>query len=128
MYSVLKHVHVTCVALSGIGFLLRGMWALTASPLASHRLARTLPHVVDTLLLASAIALALLLHQYPFRDGWLTAKVLGLLAYIGLGTVALKRGRTRSQRLAAWLAALAVFAYIVSVAVTKQPAGFFTLL
>jgi len=128
MYSALKHVHITCVALSGLGFLLRGMWMLNASPLADHRLTRIVPHAVDTLLLASAIALALLLHQYPFREGWLTAKVLGLLAYIGLGTIALKRGRTRSQRLAAWLAALMVFAYIVSVAVTKRPAGFFALL
>jgi uncharacterized membrane protein SirB2 len=42
-----------------------------------------------------------------------------------LGAVALKRGRTRSVRLAALLAAMGVFGYIVSVAVTKQPAGFF---
>jgi len=128
MYSLIKHVHVTCVVLSGIGFLLRGIWMLAASPLLSRRLTRWLPHVVDSLLLLSALALAFMVHQYPFRDSWLTAKVLGLLGYIGLGTVALKRGRTRLQRLVAWVAALVVYFYIVSVAVTKQPAGFLALL
>jgi uncharacterized membrane protein SirB2 len=128
VYSVLKDIHVTCVVLSGIGFLLRGFWMLNDSSLMSHRLTRVVPHVVDSVLLGSAVALALLLHQYPFRETWLTAKVLGLLTYIGLGTIALKRGRGRGQRLAAWLGALVVFAYIVSVALTKAPTGFFALL
>jgi len=128
VYSVLKQIHVTCAVLSGVGFLLRGIWMLSASPLMGRRLTRVVPHVVDSALLGSALALALLLHQYPFRETWLTAKVLALLVYIGLGTVALKRGRTRQQRLWAWLGALAVFTYIVSVAVIKQPAGLFALL
>jgi uncharacterized membrane protein SirB2 len=125
VYLLVKHVHVACVVLSGAGFLLRGLWMVAGSPLLGHPLTRVLPHLVDTLLLASAIALAVMAEQYPFRDAWLTAKVLGLLAYIGLGSVALKRGRSRRQRMVAWLAALAVFAYIVSVALTKSPAGFF---
>lgn len=124
VYSILKHVHVTCVVLSGLGFLLRGLWMLAGSSLLNHRLTRILPHAVDAVLLASAIALAILADQYPLRDAWLTAKVGGLVAYVALGTVALKRGRTRSIRLAAMVAALGVFGYIVSVAVTKQPAGF----
>ena len=128
MYSLIKYVHVGCVVLSGIGFLVRGIWMITASPLLEHSGTRWLPHVVDSVLLLSAVALALMLHQYPFRDPWLTAKVLGLLCYIGLGTVALRRGRNRQQRLVAWLAALGVYLYIVSVAVIKHPAGFFALL
>ena len=80
-----------------------------------------MPHLVDTLLLASAVALAVMSHQYPLANGWLTAKVAGLLIYIGLGTVALKRGRTRRVRVTAWLAAQAVFFYIVAVAITRQP-------
>lgn len=128
MYFALKHIHVTCVVLTGAGFLLRGWWMLRGSALLGHRLTRVLPHVVDTLLLASALAMMVLSDQYPIREGWLTAKVIGLLAYIGLGTVALRRGRSRALRVTAWLGALAVFAYIVSVAVSKQPAGFFALL
>jgi uncharacterized membrane protein SirB2 len=124
MYYAIKHLHVTCVVLSATGFLLRGLWMVTGSPLLQHRLTRVLPHIIDSLLLLSAIALAVLIQQYPFAAGWVTAKVFGLLAYILLGTIALKRGRTMGMRVAAFVAALLVYAWIVSVAVTKNLAGF----
>lgn len=124
MYSVLKQIHVDSIMLSGAGFLLRGVWMLAGSPLLNHRLTRVIPHLVDTVLLGSAIGLAVLSQQYPLRDDWLTAKVVGLVAYVALGTVALKRGRTRGVRIVALVLALGVFGYIVSVAVTKQPIGF----
>ena len=119
-YTLLKYLHVGCVALSGAGFVLRGAWMLQGSPLLAQRWVRVLPHVVDTVLLASAIALALMLEQYPLVQGWLTAKLIGLVVYIVLGTIALKRGRTRAVRLTAFGAALLVFAYIVAVALTKS--------
>ena len=78
------------------------------------------PHVVDTVLLASAIALAMMIGQYPLVHAWLTAKVVGLIAYIVLGTIALKRGRTREIRIAAFCAALLALTYIVAVALTKS--------
>jgi uncharacterized membrane protein SirB2 len=124
MYAVIKHIHFTCVVLSLLGFVVRGLWMLGDSDMLRKRWVRIVPHVVDTLLLASALTLAVMIGQYPFVHGWLTAKVLGLVAYIGLGTVALKRGRTRRVRLTAWLAALAVFGYIVSVALSHDPRGF----
>ncbi len=77
--------------------------------------------MVDTLLLASAIWMAVASRQYPFVEGWLTAKVIALLAYIGLGTIALSRGRTKRARAIAWLLALAVFGYIVGVALARDP-------
>lgn len=120
-YIALKHLHVTFVALSGLLFLVRGIWMLRASPNLEQRWARIVPHIVDTLLLASAIGLAVVSHQYPGQMPWLTAKVVGLVAYIVLGTIALKRGRTRGVRTAAFVGALACFAYIVAVAVTKNP-------
>jgi uncharacterized membrane protein SirB2 len=126
-YLALKYTHVTCVIISGCGFLLRGIWMLNDSPWLSRRWVKIAPHMVDTMLLASAIGLALTLEQYPFVHGWLTAKVLGLLAYIGFGMVALRRGRTRGLRTAAWLAALASFLFIVSVALTRDAQGVFTL-
>ena len=91
------------------------------SAMLRRRWIKIVPHVIDTVLLASAIVLAAIVQQYPFVHGWLTAKVIGLVVYIGLGTVALKRGRTRGVRIAAWLAAQAVFFYIVAVAITRQP-------
>jgi len=123
MYLALKHFHITCVVLSGTGFALRGAWALAGSPLARARLARVLPHVVDSCLLLSAIGLAWMAGQYPFVHGWLTAKIVGLLAYIGLGMLALKPGRPLALRGAAFVAALATFSWIVSVALSKSPLG-----
>lgn len=120
-YLAIKHLHVTCVVLSGLGFSLRGFWMLKGSPLLQTRLAKTVPHVVDTTLLGSALTLAYLSGQYPFVQPWLTAKVFGLLAYIVLGSLALKRGRTPRARLGFFVAALLTFAYIVGVALTRDP-------
>ncbi|MDE2441320.1 MAG: SirB2 family protein [Betaproteobacteria bacterium] len=120
-YLDIKHLHVTCVLLSGLGFSLRGWWMLHESPLRQHRLTRVLPHVVDTLLLGSALTMAWLSGQYPFVNGWLTAKLCGLLAYILLGVMALKRGRTKAIRTRYFGLALLVYAYIISVALTRNP-------
>jgi len=119
-YTLLKYLHVSCVVLSGTGFVLRGIWMLQGSTMFARHWVRIAPHLVDTVLLASAIALALMLGQYPLVHGWLTAKVLGLIAYIVLGTIALKRGRSLRIRFVAFCGALAVFAYIVAVAMTKS--------
>lgn len=127
-YLALKWIHIACAILSISGFTLRGILMLVASPLLATRFARVAPHVVDTVLLASALWLAVLIGQYPFVQGWLTAKVLALLAYIVLGTVALKRARSKAARAAAFALALATAAYIVSVALTRDPLGFFLLL
>jgi uncharacterized membrane protein SirB2 len=119
--DLLKLVHVGCAWLSAAGFALRGAWMLAGSPLLTARLTRVLPHVVDTVLLISAVLLALRIHQYPFVHGWLTAKVLALIAYIVLGSIALKRGRTRPMRIAALAGALAALAYIFAAALTRSP-------
>lgn len=123
MYLVLKHFHIGCVILSGTGFALRGWWSIAGSPRLRARLTRILPHLIDSCLLASAIGLAVMAQQYPLVNGWLTAKVFGLLAYIGLGAVALRPARPRAVRIAAYVAALATLSYIVSVAVSKSPLG-----
>lgn len=127
LYAAFKYLHVACVVLSGAGFLLRGGWMLTGNRLLRHPLTRRLPHVIDTLLLASAIALAVLLRQYPFVAPWVTAKVLGLLAYIVLGVIALRRGPSLAVRSVALAGALLTFAWIVSVALTKNPYGYFAV-
>jgi uncharacterized membrane protein SirB2 len=123
-YLALKHLHLTTVILSFALFVLRGLWMLVDSPQLQRRWVRIAPHLIDTVLLASAIGLTLILQQYPFVNSWLTAKVLALIAYIVLGGIALRRGPTRTIRAAAWVAALATFGYIVSVALTRDPLGF----
>ena len=121
--DILKAVHVGSALLSIAGFVLRGIWMLQGSPLLKARATRILPHVVDTLLLGSAIALALRIAQYPFVHSWLTAKVLALLAYIVLGSIALKYGRSRRVRALSYGLALGVFLYIVAVAIARNPSA-----
>jgi len=126
-YDELKAAHVASAAASLALFVLRGAWMIGAPHRLKRRWVRVVPHVIDTVLLVSAIALAVMIGNYPGTHGWLTAKVAGLFAYIVLGSIALKLGRTRGVRIAAFAAALAMFAYIVSVAITKSPAGFWVL-
>ena len=126
-YTLLKHLHVTCVVTTILLFVVRGTWMIQGTLRDKGRWVRVVPHVIDTVLLASAIAMVILLGQYPGTAGWLTAKVIGLLLYIVFGTVALKRGRTLRARVAAFGAALATFAYVVSVALTHDPRGFLAL-
>jgi uncharacterized membrane protein SirB2 len=119
-YALLKLTHVACVVLSYTGFFLRGIWLIRGSRMLERRWVRVLPHVVDTVLLASAIALAVLLRQNPLAEPWLIAKLAALLLYIGLGMVALRFGTTLGTRIGAWIAAQAVFLYIVAVALTRN--------
>lgn len=126
MYAAIKHIHVTCVIISIAGFFLRGLLMMAESTVRQQRWLKWAPHVNDTILLAAAIALAAMSAQYPLVEPWLTVKVLGLIAYIILGSVALKAGRTRTIRITAWLAALIMFGYVVSVALSRTPAGFLT--
>lgn len=125
MYPLIKSIHLLSALASFALFFVRGIWMLRGSPQLSRRWVKILPHVIDTLLLASAAALTLMLHQYPLTDAWLSAKLAALLLYIGLGLVALRYGKTRGMRAAAWIGALAVFLYIVSVALSHDPFGFF---
>jgi len=119
-YALFKYVHVSCAALSYVGFVTRGVLMMRAAPMLRSPWVRIVPHINDTVLLASAIALAVMSRRYPFVEPWLTAKVIALLVYIGVGTVALRRGRTRRGRVTAWITAQLVFIYIVAVAVTRS--------
>ena len=127
-YATLKLVHQGAVVLSIAGFFVRGAAGLAGARWVRGRLARTLPHVVDTVLLASALGLAWMLRLTPGNAPWLLAKILGLIVYVGLGVVALGPGRPAAVRATAWLAALATVAWIVSVAITKTPLGFLSAL
>lgn len=112
-YTTLKHLHATAATLSIAGFALRYAWMIAGSPRLQSRAAKVLPHIVDTILLGSAILLAVQAGITPWSVGWLGFKVVGLIVYIVLGTIALKRGRTRGVRIVAGAAAIALFGAIV---------------
>jgi uncharacterized membrane protein SirB2 len=122
-YATLKLVHQGAVVLSIGGFVVRGAASLAGAAWLRSRLARTLPHVVDTVLLASALGLAWTLRLNPITTPWLLGKIVLLLAYIGLGRVALRPAVPWRWRSAAFALALLCFAQIVAMAITKQPAG-----
>lgn len=123
MMETLKVVHVSCVAVSGAGFVVRGALMLAGSPLPGARLVRVAPHVVDSVLLASGIAMAALARLSPLAHPWLATKLALLVVYIALGSLALNYGRTRSVRIACLAGALACFGFMVSVALYRDPLG-----
>ena len=123
-YGVLKTIHESAVTLSFAGFFARGVGMLGDATWVKHRLAKTLPHLVDTVLIVSALWLAWILRLTPSNAPWIGAKIVGLFVYIGIGMVALRFGRTKGVRASAWILAMLVFAWIVSVAITKDPRGF----
>ena len=124
---LVKNIHITCVASSYTLFFLRGVWLIRGASIMRRRWVKVVPHIVDTTLLASAITLAIGIRQYPGVDAWLTAKVVGLLFYIGLGMMAFRFGKTMRARISAWVAAQLVFFYIVAVALTHNPLPFSAL-
>jgi len=128
-YTTLKLIHVSAVTVSFFGFALRGLGALQNASWVRHPLARTLPHMVDTVLLLSAVGMLYIVRLPPWEQPWLRAKIIGLLVYVALGSLALRPAlagralRLRQVSGSAWIGALVVFGYIVSVAVTKNPWG-----
>ncbi len=122
MYIAFKHLHMTFAVLSIAGFILRGTLLAVGSNWSQSKIFKITPHIIDTVLLLSAIALMITLSIYPFYNAsWLSAKVVGLIGYIGFGTVALKAGRPTSIRIGAFFAALCCVGYIFAVAFTKNP-------
>jgi len=117
-YAEILRLHIACVALSGMLFTSRAMLQINGSPLANHRALRVMSYLIDTTLLLAAVLLTLIIHQYPFVNGWLTAKVLLLLLYIGLGVVTLKGAGTTVPRSVALAGALITYGAIIAVAIT----------
>ena len=125
--ETVKTIHVAFVALSFAGFFIRGIWMLRDSTLLRQRWVRITPQVVDTVLLVSAIVLAVQLRYSPMEQPWLMAKIIALVTYIAVGLVALRFGSSKRVRLSAWLLGLFIFMYIVSVAMNKSALGWFAL-
>jgi uncharacterized membrane protein SirB2 len=128
MYLPLKYAHLAFAIVSISGFVLRGLWMMSGSALLDRKAVRIAPHVIDTLFLVTGIALVLQLALPVMQSPWLLAKFAGLVVYIVLGAIALRRGATMPIRQVAFVGALAAFAYIVGAAVSKSPASWIALL
>jgi uncharacterized membrane protein SirB2 len=128
MYETVKLVHISTVVLTILGFTLRGYWMFTGSPKLQQKMTKIAPHIVDTMLLLSGIGLIVTLHLPVLSQGWLLMKFVALIAYIALGAIALGRGKTMRSRTIAFVFSLAVFAYIVGVALNKSTASWLSWL
>lgn len=125
-YEDIKWLHISCVGLSGSLFVFRGFLMMRDSARANNRNLAGASYVIDSTLLGAAILLTVIIHQYPLLHAWLTVKVVLLVLYIFLGIWALRRGKTRRQRVAYFVAAALVYGFIISVAVTHDPRGLFS--
>ena len=118
--DILKLSHVTLAVISITGFVARSLLRVCGSDVLHARWLWILPHILDALFLLTGIMLAIRIEQYPMTQPWLTAKLGALLVYIGLGIVVMRLARTRGQQILALTAAVAVFVYILAVAMTRM--------
>ena len=123
LVEALKLVHTSSAFLSIAGFTLRGYWMISGSPLLRRKPAKVVPHVIDTLLLGSAVGMLVIWRVSPLQLDWLSAKIFALLLYIALGMVAFRFGKSMKVKVSAWLLALLAAGYIVSVAYSKSALG-----
>ncbi len=114
---MVKNFHIVLAVLSATGFIIRLGWSFNAPELAAQKWVKIAPHIIDTLLLTLGLVLAFNLANGPWQ-GWLVAKMLGLLAYIGFGVLAL-RGTGTAKYVGA-VGALASISYVFIVAFTRQ--------
>lgn len=121
MYAAVKHIHLTAIALSLLLFIIRFLWTLRGSPMLGKTWVKVVPHIVDSFLLLSAATLCVMLSQYPFVNPWLTEKLLGLLMYLFMVTLALKLAKTGFMRAVGFVGALSWLAFTAMVAISKQP-------
>jgi uncharacterized membrane protein SirB2 len=121
MYTIVKHTHMTLMLISVTLLIIRVLATTANAQWVQRKWLKIAPHIIDTLLLVSAIVLMVIIQQYPIIDGWLTAKIIALCAYIVLGTLALKGQKNVITRLAFLLLALSTIGYMIAVAVTKNP-------
>ena len=127
-YLYTKNIHALLALLTISGFVVRGYWIMTNSGRLQRRMTRIAPHILDTVFLASGIMMLVLLSLNPLSQSWLLAKFAGLIAYILLGAVAIRRGSTRKVRLLSFVGALSAFTYVVGVALSKSPASWLAYL
>ncbi len=122
-YPQIKLLHVGAVFVSGTLFLLRGIAVQAGAAWGMAAPIRYLSYGIDTVLLTAAVMLLTLLPAAVFANGWLWVKITLVVVYVGLGTFALKRGRTARVRLTSYVSALAVFACMYVIARTHDPLG-----
>jgi uncharacterized membrane protein SirB2 len=116
VYLLLKNLHIALALFSGIGFGLRGYLRLVLNRPLLNPMVRIGPHVIDTLLLFSGIALWVQMG-YSLMS-WFGVKLALVLLYIGLGIGAFRQS-SRGTAVILYLLALGVFISVAAIALHK---------
>ncbi len=124
-YPQIKALHVACVVLTGMLFTCRGLLMLAESEYTNHIVLRWTSYVIDTTLLIAGLLLMQITSQYPVTHDWLSVKLGLLIVYIVLGIYALRRGHSLRSRTGFFVAALAVYLFMFSIARGHHPLGLF---
>ncbi|MCL9781910.1 SirB2 family protein [Vibrio sp. S4M6] len=126
MYEAIKHFHLMTVAISAVMLTIRYVMIMVNSPMIERKFIKIFPHVNDTCLLLSGVALIFITGFIPFTPAapWLTEKLMCVLAYIALGFFAIKLGKNKFIRSIAFFGALGWLAMAGKLAVTKTPMFF----
>ena len=106
-------------------FMVRGFWVFNNAEMMNKKWVKIVPHINDTILLVTAIMLAVGIQQYPFTQDWLTAKFIALLLYIVFGTLALKRAKKTKNKMIFFILSLLMFSYIIGGALTRSAGWFY---
>lgn len=121
MYMLAKHLHLTAVFFSISLFVIRFFWLMRSSALMDKRWVKVFPHVIDTLLLISALSLCFMIQQYPVVNHWLSEKIVFVVLYIVLGMVALNNKHSKKMQWIAFVGAISCVLSIANIALFKQP-------
>lgn len=125
MVLALKHLHLLCVVLSVSLFIWRFARRWWHPNLTLPRWAKIAPHLIDTVLLSSALGMLYLVWGNPFHFAWLRYKIVFLFLYIVFGSYALKRASGKQGQALSFAAALLCVTIMVCLAFFKD--GFFIL-
>ena len=122
---MIKLIHMSTAFISISFFMVRGFWVFNNPEMMNKKWVKIVPHINDTILLVTAIMLAVGIQQYPFTHGWLSAKFIALLLYIIFGTLALKSAKEMKNKVVFFVLSLLMFGYIVGVAMSRTASWFF---
>jgi uncharacterized membrane protein SirB2 len=123
LWGLVKQLHVALAVLTACSFCVRGYWMLARSPALQTSWSRWLPHVIDALLFLTGVTMAIGLSISPHAHPWLAMKLLAIVVYIVIGSIALKRGRSYRQRVVAFVLSVMVLAFVFAVALRHDPSG-----
>lgn len=108
MYMIVKHTHLTIIALTFIFFIINFALTMKGSDKVNHKLLKIGPHILYALFICTFIYLVIVnpLNLYPFVNGWASSKLAGFVFYVLSITLALKWAKKTAWRIVGLISAI----------------------